>query len=62
MSIPMRSAAVAAAVLLAGVAPAQLAKGTVAPSFEFAKVWNDGPANFDEFAGKLVLLEFFATW
>ncbi|MCC6781806.1 MAG: hypothetical protein IT457_03100 [Planctomycetes bacterium] len=62
MSNPIRVAVAAAAVLLAGPAAAQLAKGTVAPAFEFAKVWNDGPASFDELQGKLVVLEFFATW
>ncbi len=57
-----RTAAAVAAILFAGGAQAQLAKGTTAPAFEFAKVWNDGPASFDELAGKLVVLEFFATW
>ncbi len=62
MNHPSHLAALAAATLFASVAPAQLAKGSNAPAFEFAKVWNDGPAAFDEFAGKLVILDFAQTW
>lgn len=54
-------AALAAGVLTAWV-PAQLAKGTAAPSFDFAKTWNDAPVSFAELKGKLVMLDFFATW
>lgn len=54
--------AAAAALLFAAAAPAQLAKGSPAPSFEIQKVWNDGPAKFDEFEGKLVILDFAQTW
>ncbi|MFQ5506774.1 MAG: TlpA family protein disulfide reductase [Planctomycetota bacterium] len=51
-----------AAALFAGVVPGQLAKGTKAPEFDFEKAWNDGPGKFAELKGKVVLLEFFATW
>lgn len=58
-----RSLAVAAmALLFAGAANAQLVKGGKPPSFDFEKVWNDGPAAFDELDGKLVILDFSQTW
>ena len=49
--------------LLAGVTPllAQQ-KGSVPPDIEFVKVWNGGPKTFDELAGKVVILDFGATW
>ncbi len=47
---------------LAAHAPAQVAKGATAPSFAFEKVWNDGPAGFDDLAGKVVILDFAQTW
>jgi hypothetical protein len=52
----------AAVALFAGAATAQILKGTRAPSFEFQKVWNGGPANFGELEGKLVILDFSQTW
>lgn len=52
----------AVAALFAGAATAQIQKGTKAPSFEFEKVWNDGPASFDDLDGRLVLLDFSQTW
>ncbi len=52
----------AAALLLAGAGTAQVMKGTAPPAFEFQKVWNDGPAAFDELEGKLVILDFSQTW
>ncbi len=58
----LRYPALMAAALLAGAAPAQLLKGTEAPRFEIDKAWNDAPASFDEFAGKLVILDFAQTW
>lgn len=57
-----RIIAAAAAVLFASALPAQLAKGSVAPSFEIQKAWNDGPTKFDELDGKLVILDFAQTW
>lgn len=57
-----RILAASAALLLASAAPAQLAKGSVAPAFEIQKAWNDGPTKFDEFDGKLVILDFAQTW
>jgi hypothetical protein len=54
---------------LAGVALASLAisvpaqaKGTAPPEFPFEKVWNDAPATFADFAGKVVILDFAQTW
>ena len=52
----------AAAALAAGTVSAQVPKGTAAPAFEFKKVWNDGPESFDDLAGKVVILDFSATW
>ncbi|MBL8755321.1 MAG: hypothetical protein JNK15_18625 [Planctomycetes bacterium] len=51
-----------AAAFLAGGAQAQIAKGSPAPAIPFQKVWNDGPASFDDFAGKVVILKFSETW
>lgn len=47
---------------LAAHAPSQVAKGAAAPSFTFDKVWNDGPASFDDLLGKVVILDFAQTW
>jgi hypothetical protein len=55
-------AGAAFALLLAGAGRAQLDKGSSAPAFEFAKVWNGGPADFKGLAGKLVILDFAQTW
>jgi hypothetical protein len=51
-----------AAGLLAAAAPGQLQAGTTAPAFDFAKTWNDAPVSFAELKGKLIMLDFFATW
>ena len=51
-----------AASLLASALPGQVPTGTPAPTFEFAKIWNDAPPSFAELRGKLVMLDFFATW
>lgn len=61
MNHTLRYAAVAL-LATAAVAPAQIAKGATAPSFEIQKGWNDAPATFDEFEGKLVILDFAQTW
>lgn len=37
-------------------------KGAPPPPIEFVKVWNDGPESFDELEGKVVILDFGATW
>ena len=37
-------------------------KGATPPAFAFEKVWNDGPASFDDLAGKVVILDFSQTW
>lgn len=50
------------AALVAAAVPAQIQKGSAAPAFPFQKVWNDGPASFDDLAGKVVLFDFSATW
>ncbi len=52
----------AAALLLAGGVSAQVAKGSPAPAIPFQKVWNDGPASFDDLAGKVVILKFSESW
>ncbi len=52
----------AAAALLGSAAVAQVAKGSPAPALAFQKVWNDGPASFDDLAGKVVILKFSETW
>jgi hypothetical protein len=52
----------AVAALLVGGLPAQIAKGAAAPAFPFQKVWNDGPASFDDFGGRIVILKFSETW
>lgn len=50
----------ALALVAAGAAAQQ--KGSTPPPIEFVKVWNDGPESFDELAGKVVILDFGATW
>ncbi|MBM3974123.1 MAG: hypothetical protein FJ301_08500 [Planctomycetes bacterium] len=52
----------AAATLVVAAAPAQVAKGAPAPAIPFVKTWNDAPASFDDFAGKVVILKFSETW
>jgi hypothetical protein len=52
----------AAGALLAGAVPAQFAKGATPKPFDFQKVWNDGPASFDDFGGRVVILKFTETW
>ncbi len=52
----------AAVALLGGAAVAQVAKGSPAPAMPFEKVWNNGPATFDDFAGRVVILKFSETW
>ncbi|MFY9344006.1 MAG: hypothetical protein WAT39_16070 [Planctomycetota bacterium] len=51
-----------AGTLLAGALSAQIQKGQEPPPIPFKKVWNDGPASFDDFAGKVVILKFSETW
>ena len=53
--------ALALALVAAGGAAAQQ-KGSPPPPIEFVKVWNDGPESFDELEGKVVILDFGATW
>jgi hypothetical protein len=50
------------AAALAAPVTGQLAKGTEAPEFQFDKVWNGGPDTFADLKGRVILLEFFATW
>ncbi|MCA8971543.1 MAG: hypothetical protein H6832_17005 [Planctomycetes bacterium] len=52
----------AAALFACSALPGQLQKGATPPPFEFKKVWNDGPASFDDLQGKLVIFDFAATW
>jgi hypothetical protein len=51
-----------AGVLLTGAVSAQFQKGQVPTPIPFKKVWNDGPASFDDFAGKVVILKFSESW
>lgn len=53
---------VAAALFGAAAVTAQVPKGTAAPAFDFKAVLNDGPASFDDLAGKVVILDFGETW
>jgi hypothetical protein len=56
-----RALAGALTVFAAGALVAQQ-KGSTPPVIEFVKVWNDGPESFDELKGKVVILDFGATW
>lgn len=53
---------VLAGLALAAAVPAQLQKGSLPPELQFDKTWNDAPASFAEFAGKVVILDFAQTW
>lgn len=55
----------AAILAAAGFAPATVAQwepGADAPAFEIRHGWNGAPRTFAEMRGKVVLLEFMATW
>ena len=56
-----RALAGALTVFAAGALGAQQ-KGSTPPPIEFVKVWNDGPESFEELEGKVVILDFGATW
>jgi hypothetical protein len=58
----LRYPALLAVAFLAAAAPAQLLKGAKAPAFEIDKAWNGAPTSFDQFDGKLVILDFAQTW
>ena len=62
MSMTSITRSALAAVLLAGVALAQVQEGAVAPAFEFEKVFNGGPATFGDLDGRVAILDFSATW
>ncbi len=47
---------------LAAALPAQVGMGDTAPEFEFKAALNQAPGTFQEFRGKVLLLDFFATW
>ncbi|MHC4078475.1 MAG: TlpA family protein disulfide reductase [Planctomycetota bacterium] len=49
-------------VLFAATLPAQVGKGETAPEFEIKAALNQAPAKFQEFRGKVLMLDFFATW
>jgi len=36
--------------------------GGTPPEFDFVKVWNEGPESFEEFEGKVVILDFSESW
>jgi|GEM_PF-3546098 len=60
-SITSRVIVSALAICTAGALAAQQ-KGSTPPPIDFVKVWNDGPASFDDLEGKVVILDFGATW
>ncbi|MCC6672770.1 MAG: hypothetical protein IT458_17020 [Planctomycetes bacterium] len=41
---------------------AQFQRGDPAPTFKVRKAFNNAPTNLADARGKVVLLEFFATW
>jgi len=41
---------------------AQVQKGGTPPELTFDKVWNQGPASWDDLVGKVVILDFAQTW
>ena len=49
------------AAFAAGALPGQQ-PGQPAPEVEFGKVFNNGPASWEETDGKLILLDFSETW
>ena len=53
---------VMAALLVGGGSLVAQQIGSAPPAFEFEKVWNDGPKSFDEFEGKVIILDFSETW
>ena len=59
--VPVRILAVAATVCIGTAVFAQQV-GSTPPTFEIEKTWNDAPATFDDFAGKVVILDFAMTW
>lgn len=56
------SVIVTAALALAGGTLVAQQKGSAPPAIEFVKVWNDCPDSFEELEGKVVVLDFGATW
>lgn len=58
MGTRTRLSTIAAIVMFAGLAVAQVKKGSAPPQFTFGRVWNDGPKSFAELAGKVVIVEY----
>ena len=58
----LRPVALLSTVILAAAPAAQLQKGGTPPPFAFDKVWNGGPTEFGDLAGKVVILDFAQTW
>ena len=48
-------------VLVAATLPAQVGTGEKAPDFEIKAALNRAPATYQEFRGKVLMLDFFAT-
>lgn len=48
--------------LAAAPLSAQLGEGEKAPEFEIKEALNKAPARFQELRGKVLMLDFFATW
>lgn len=57
-----KSCLIMATLAFAGGTLAAQQKGSEPPAIDFVKVWNDGPESFDELEGKVVILDFGATW
>lgn len=53
---------VMAALLVGGGTAFAQQVGSAPPEFGFEKVWNNGPASFEEFEGKVVVLDFSESW
>lgn len=62
MTKRVSAASIAALAWTAALAPAQVPVGSQAPEFSVQNSFNDAPASFADFRGKLVMIEFFATW
>jgi hypothetical protein len=60
--LPSKRTVTLAAMVFTSAALSAQQVGSMPPVLEFEKVWNDGPKSFDDFAGKVVILDFAQTW
>ena len=58
----LRSAGLVAALAVAGQVPAQVGEGDMAPAIDIDEALNKAPDKYSAFRGKVLLLDFFATW